>query len=158
MAWISVVNWRKFQHYDPTKRRPPWIKNHLDLMGKDEYRDLSAGCRAVLHGIWLEYASSQCQLKFDPTSISTRINLRVRKSHLETLVDAGFIVPVASKTLAEGYHDASARAHATEVEVETETENPSLPQPGPQDAATPNGRHPELAHTTSRSATDDLPL
>lgn len=111
--WISVCNWRKFQHYDPAKRRPVWIKNNLDLMSRDEYRDLNAGSRAVLHGIWLEYASSQCRLKFDPSSLSTRLNLRVRKSHLVSLVDAGFIEVVASKSLANGYQPAS-----TEVEVE----------------------------------------
>ncbi len=122
-SWISVRNWRKFQHYDPSKRRPVWIKTHLDLLSSDDYRDLSAGARAVLHGIWLEYASTQCQLKFDAKSLSTRLNLRVTKQQLETLVDAGFIDIVASKLLADGYQDAS-----PEVEKKRE-EKPPNPNP-----------------------------
>ena len=127
MAWISVRNWRRFQHYDPAKRQPPWIKCYTELMSSDEYLALHAGPRAVLHGIWLEYASSQCQLRFDTVSLTRRLNLRVTSQHLEALTDAGFITKVASKTLAEGYHDASARAH--DVEVEKEEDKPPYPNP-----------------------------
>ena len=113
--WISVRNWRKFQHYDPAKRKPSWIKNNLDLLSKDEYLELTAHQRAVLHGLWLEYAASGCQLRLSTSSISSRLGLRVTTRQLEALNDAGFIDIVASKSLADGYQDAS-------LEVETEEE------------------------------------
>jgi hypothetical protein len=129
--YISVRNWRKFQHYDPEKRTPPWIKNYTELMSSDAYLNLAAGPRAVLHGIWLEYASSQCELSLDTVSLTRRLNLRVTRDHLELLNQAGFLDFVASKALAEGYRGASARARATETEVETEgeveKENPPTP-------------------------------
>jgi hypothetical protein len=127
MSWISVRHWRRFQHYDPEKRQPPWIKNYTELTRSDEYLSLGASERAILHGIWLEYASSQCALRFDPVLIGRRLNLRVRKQHLVSLCDAGFLDVVASKTLADGYQSASARAY--DVEVETEEEETPTPQP-----------------------------
>lgn len=131
--WISVRNWRKFQHYDPAKRQPPWIKNYTELLHSEAYLDLTAGARSLLHGIWLEYASAQCELKFDARSLGRKLNLRATKQQLESLNHAGFIDVVASAELAEGYHDASAalasraRAHSLEVEVEKERTTRAVP-------------------------------
>ena len=136
-GWISVSDWRRFQHYDPSKRQPPWIKTYTDLLHDDGYLSLSAAERSVLHGIWLVYASSRCRAKFEPRSLSHRLSMRVRQEHLDALVQAGFITEVASATLAEGYHDASPRARASEVEVEKEVNTPPTPPQGG------NGFHPE---------------
>jgi len=125
--WISVVDWRTFQHYDPAKRQPPWIKTYVELMANEEYLSLSGHTRSILHGLWLEYASSRCRLHADTASLSSRLRLRVTKTHLQSLSDAGFIAIVASKTLADGYHDAT-----PEVEVEKET---PLPPTGSASAA-----------------------
>ena len=121
-GWISIPGWRRFQHYDPEKRQPPWIKTYLDLLHDDEYLSLPGGTRSVLHGIWLVYASSRCRLRFDASSLSRRLSLRVTNAQLVSLCDAGFIAEVASAALAEGYHAASARARATETETEAEVE------------------------------------
>lgn len=153
MAWISVRNWRKFQHYDPSKRAPIWVKNYTDLMDNDDYLELTAHQRAVLHGIWLAYAASRCQLRVNTASLSARLALRVTMRQLDALSHAGWIDIVASKTLADGYQDAS-----PEVEVEKKEINPSLPQPDPKDVAPPNGVHPDLVPATTRSGPDDLPL
>jgi hypothetical protein len=126
-GWISVVGWRRFQHYDPAKRQPPWVKTYTELLDDEEYLQLSGHLRSVLHGIWLAYASSRCRLHADARSLSSRLRLRVSSLHVESLVHAGFIELVASKTLAEGYHDASPRARATETETEVEVEPPSIP-------------------------------
>jgi len=109
--WIVVRNWDKFQHYG--KRNPPWIKNYLELLHDDNYLSLSGGDRAVLHGLWLEYASSRRRLRLDTRSISARLRLRVTNATLERLNHAGFIDVVASKVLA---------THARSQETETETE------------------------------------
>ena len=122
MAWISVRNWRRFQHYDPAKRQPPWIKLYTELLADPAWLDLSGNDRAVLCCLWLEYASSRCRLRADTRSLTRQLNLRVTSATLERLNHAGFIAIVASKTLAEGYHDASPRAHDVEVETEEEKE------------------------------------
>jgi hypothetical protein len=142
MAWISVRNWRKFQHYDPEKRQPPWIKVYTELMSDPAWLDLSGNDRSVLCCLWLEYASSRCRLRADTRSLTRQLNLRVTTATLERLNHAGYIDIVASAVLAEGYHAASAHARATEVEVETEEEKPPNPNP-----STNNGAH----------ALDDLP-
>jgi hypothetical protein len=131
-GWISIPGWRRFQHYDPAKRQPPWIKAYLELLDDEDYLALAPGARSLLHGIWLMYASSRCQVRFDARSISARLRLRVTTSQLVSLSDAGWIAEVASKTLAVGYHDASvtlasrAPAHSREAEAEVEGQQQTL--------------------------------
>ena len=76
----------------------------------------------MLHRLWLEYASSRCELSDDTLLLSRRLAMKVTRVDLASLNHAGFLDIVASKTLAEGYHDASARAHDVEVETEEEKE------------------------------------
>ena len=118
MPWISVRNWRKFQHYDPNKRAPIWIKNYTDLLDDEDYLRLTARQRSILHGIWLLYAASRCKLGSSPALLGQRLgDESVRTRDIESLVHAGWIDIVASKTLAEGYQHAS-----PEVEREVERE------------------------------------
>jgi hypothetical protein len=139
MGWISVNGWRTFQHYDPEKRVPPWIKNHTDLMANDEYLALTEHRALMLHRLWLEYASSRCELSDDTLRLSRRLGMKVTSRDIEALNHAGFITVVASKALAEGYHPASARARSREVEVEKEEEKPPNPNP-----STNNGAHDDI--------------
>lgn len=120
-GYISVRDWRRFQHYDPAKRTPPWIKNYTELLHDHAYLGLTQTQRAVLHGLWLEYASSGCKVPESTASLSRRLGLRVTKRTLEALNHAGFIDFVASAALADGYHGAS-----PETEVETEKETTTL--------------------------------
>ena len=97
--WIEVVNWNEFQHY--RKRRPIWIKNYIDLLVKDEYRELTGHQRGVLHGLWLLYAASECQVRADTASISRQLDLRVSAAQIEALSDAGFLRTRARRPLAK---------------------------------------------------------
>ena len=131
--WIIVPNWfgqddpsEGLQHYKD--REPKWIKNYRRLLSKDEYRDLSGHCRGILHGLWLEYASTDGRLRADSSSLSSRLGLRVNSSHLESLNHAGFIRFSASKPLALSEHNASLEVE-TEREVETQDLNQSQEQP-----------------------------
>lgn len=124
--WIVCTDWTRFQHYDPEKRQPPWIKNYTDLLHNDDYLDLSAHQRAVLHGIWLTYASARCQLRLNTSSLSRRLGLRVMRRDIEALVHAGFLEIHASAVHALRY---PSRA-GVETEAETDTEEP-LPIPNP---------------------------
>jgi hypothetical protein len=96
--WIIIPGWDKFQHYPD--RDPLWIKNYRALLTDEDYLGLPEGTRAVLHGLWLAYASSDGQLRLDTRSLSSRLRLRVTKLQLERLNHAGWIEFAASKPLA----------------------------------------------------------
>jgi hypothetical protein len=105
--WIEVRNWNRFQHY--RDRVPTWIKNNLELLHDENYLALPPGTRAILHGIWLEYASARCRLPLDTRSLSARLRLRVTMRQLERLNHAGFIT-----------FSASSRARARSRDLEKE--------------------------------------
>jgi hypothetical protein len=136
--YISIRDWRSFQHYDPAKRIPPWIKQYTELLHNDAYMNLPLGTALLLHRLWLEYASSRCRLALDTGSLSRRLGLRVTKQQLKTLNRAGFIDIVASAALADGYHDAT---QEKEKEKEKEKESPKPPyQENPQNHSQTNGK------------------
>jgi len=111
--WIEVVHWHRFQHY--SDRDPPWIKNYLALLHDENYLSLTGHQRAVLHGLWLEYASARCQLRANTVSLTRRLGLRVSSAQLKALNHAGFIRFVASKPLA------LARSREAETEAEKQS-------------------------------------
>lgn len=97
--WIHPAGWDGFLHY--SGRDPKWIKNQTSLLHDHAYLELPEGCRAVLHGIWLEYASSHAQVPLDTRSLSRRLNLRVTSAQLKRLNHAGFLTFSASRTLSQ---------------------------------------------------------
>lgn len=160
MAWISVRKWRTFQHYDPAKRVPPWIKNATDLMANDAYLSLTTHRALMLHRLWLEYASSRCELSDDTLRLSRRLGMKVTRADLESLNHAGFIDIVASKALAEGYHGAS--ASRARVEAEEEKEDPRAvtgtydEDAEPRVARDPNGNGPGRTKELEDQVADSL--
>jgi len=118
--WIVIPNWDKFQHY--RDRDPTWIKNHRSLLHSDAYRNLSYHQRGVLHGLWLEYAAANRQIRDSTLTLTRQLGQRVSRRDLETLNHAGFIEFSASKPLAPRYHDAS-----PEKEKEREKKSPISP-------------------------------
>lgn len=114
--WIVVPNWHELQHY--VDRDPTWIKLYRGLASNPDWKNLSGHRRAVLVGIWLEYASSDGQLHLDTRSynsrttldtrsLSSRITLRVTSDDLKALTDAEFLAFSASRPLALRYQAAS---------------------------------------------------
>lgn len=99
--WIVIPKWDEFQHYK--NRDPSWIKLHRSLASDPAWIGLSGHDRAVLVGLWLEYASSNCQVRLDTRSITRRLALRVTTATIERLNHAGFIEVSASKPLAQCY-------------------------------------------------------
>jgi len=128
--WIVIPNWDMFQHYKD--RDPSWIKTYVSLTASDQYLALSGHRRGALHGIWLEYARSHGQLRFDTLTLSRRLNLRVSTADLEALNHAGFIDVAASKPLAIRYQPASeplALARSRDKRREDKKENAVEQQP-----------------------------
>jgi len=120
LGWIEIPRWRDFQHYDPAKRTPPWVKTYTRLMSDGAYLDLTGDQRAILHGLWLEYASSSCRLRAETRSLTRRLNLRVTRAQLERLEEAGFIRLSASTMLAKRLQTASDSRAGVETETEIE--------------------------------------
>jgi len=54
---MRVVNWDRFQHY--TKRRPPWIKLHRQLLDSRQWFALSDLASRVLVECWLVASESE---------------------------------------------------------------------------------------------------
>ncbi len=92
-GFIEIPRWDEFQHLDATKRGrdPIWIKTYTRLLSDDAYLGLTPVQRAVLHGVWLEYARSGQRLPADTEQLSRRLGLRVRTGTLEEIKQAGFI-------------------------------------------------------------------
>jgi len=99
--WIVIPRWDGedgFQHYKD--REPIWIKNYTRLLSSDSYLGLTFVQRGVLHGLWLEYARSNRQIRDSTLSVSRRLGERVTSATLDALNHAGFVAFSASKPLA----------------------------------------------------------
>jgi hypothetical protein len=114
--WISVKNWSRFQRYDPSVRNLPWIKNYTSLLHDPDYMDLSEHRALLLHRLWLVYAASRSRVAADSlTSLSRSLGVRVTRSDLEALTEAGFIEIVAQSSHTE-------RTHAAHVDLDLDKE------------------------------------
>jgi hypothetical protein len=87
-GYIYVKDWDRFQHYKD--RRPPWIKNYVDLLHDEDYHDLGAPERALLHGLWM-LAAVRGNGRVSASPVYLRSQLMLRKLPLSALVDAGWI-------------------------------------------------------------------
>ena len=117
--WITVRNWERFQHYKD--RDPYFIKLYTELQHDHNWLALTGHQRAVLVGIWLEYASARCQLPLNTASLTRRLALRVSSATLEALNHAGFI-EFSSRAALE-------IARSQEVEEEEQVKDLPLPLP-----------------------------
>ena len=119
--WIVMPRWDEFQHRDMARSDvPPWVKNYTKLLHDDAYLTLSSHQRAVLHGLWLSYASARRQLPLNTRSLTRQLQLRVMRRDLEALNHAGFIEFSASKP-------AGAHAVPEKRREEVEKKNPYIP-------------------------------
>jgi hypothetical protein len=142
--WIEIRNWDRFQQY--RDRDPIFIKNYVALLHDDDYLGLTGHQRAVLHGLWLAYASSGCQLRVDTASLSRQLGLRVSSQTLERLNHAGFIRFRASKPLAL----ARARARSREAEAEETAKGRTVVRPPAHARTRAQGLPIEIEHELDR--------
>lgn len=96
--FVIVVDWERFQHRDAARAHvPTWIKTFTELLSAEPYLDLTGHRRAILHGLWLEYARTRRRLPDDTASLSRRLALKVTTRDLESLNHAGYIAFSASR-------------------------------------------------------------
>lgn len=99
--YVYVKDWERFQ---PRADRPnlPWLRLHTDLLGDDEFLELSTSDRWLLIGIWMltqRYGLGRVSGNIR----SLRSQLNVRKGSLERLVEAGFITLSTTKGEPSGH-------------------------------------------------------
>lgn len=99
LKYVRVANWRTFQHYDPSKRTPPWIKQYtalLDASTHPTFADLSDHAKLVLHHVRLLAATIETEAEDEEPLIpfkwinSDRLNLKSRP-RIHELVATGFL-------------------------------------------------------------------
>jgi hypothetical protein len=114
---LAPKNWSTFQHY--TKRNPPWIKLHRDLLNDRQYMRLPIASRALAPLLWL-LASEGENGVFDASIEELTFRLRLPQDEIEKglrpLIDQGFFI-IASGVLAQCLQGAKPE---TEAELETE--------------------------------------
>ncbi len=137
MKYLRVKNWDRFQHYK--NRRPLWIKLYVDLLDDYEFARLPDEAKWHLVGIYLiasrnERGIFQNDAKWVAVQLQTSTEVDLKR-----LVQAGFLLPVASKSLAKRYQVASLEI---EREIEKEKDPPVVPPRGDGNGAASNdARH-----------------
>jgi hypothetical protein len=130
-GYIVMRNWDTFQHYKD--RNPTWIKTYTELLSDDAYLELSGHRRAILHGLWLAYATARCQLSDDTRILTRRLNLKVTTLDLKSLNDAGFLTFTDIKPISPRATSDSPHARARALARERSREEPLTPQSGDLD-------------------------
>lgn len=134
MSFLTVKNWREFQHYN--NRRPPWIRLHRSLLDDFEFQCLPVASRALAPMLWLlasEYVNGK--IDADPSKLAFRLRMSTDEltSALKPLIACG-LFSSDSAMLADCLRDA---VPETEAETEAETEKEKIPA-AKKPAATPS--------------------
>lgn len=93
MSTLKVKNWDRFQHY--RDRCPPWIKLATDTFQNYEFSELNDTSKLLLICIWtLAAKTEQGEVPDDLEYIRGvgRLSAKVVRSHLDELVESGFLV------------------------------------------------------------------
>jgi hypothetical protein len=125
-TYLSVRNWKRFQHYH--QRNPPWIRLYNALLDDYAFSRLHDASKWHAVGIWLLASRFDNRIPDDAMWIAQRINARVAVD-LEPLLSAGFIERCpgdASNALAGRKQSATPEGEG-EGETETEENNNTRP-------------------------------
>jgi hypothetical protein len=148
MSWIAVVGWDRLTHSDATRGRGPlpWHRTYAELLDDEGYWELSGAARGVFHGVLLVTLKCAGRCPTSTLTLSRKTGLKVRQSHLDSLVQAGLIGVCASTEQAARLHAASPRARREELEKylkpAEQSRSKGTPRPSEQDTNSTNDREP----------------
>lgn len=115
--WVVIPGWERFQHYGD--RRPVWVKNYTEQLDNEDYLELPAAARGLLHDLRLLYAKRKKVLPWEPKTLSFLLGYSVTSRDLNRLRKAGFLGISASKPASKPASDLLATQRAREdVDVE----------------------------------------
>ena len=79
-GWIVIPNWDKFQHYKD--RHAPWLKDYVDQLDRDEYREPQPELRA---DCWQMCGNSALEIRrsLAPDEVNGLAGSSGPSSHLE---------------------------------------------------------------------------
>lgn len=112
MEFFSIKNFERYQHYKD--RNPPWIKLYYDLLDDEDFISLSIPSRHHYMTLLLVASRKHNKIPLDLDYLKKVMRLDA-KPILTELFQRGFCV--ASKMLAECYHDASASVSVSVSEL-----------------------------------------
>lgn len=108
MQYVSVVNWRRFQHYKD--RNPAWIKLYTTTLDNPEYECLPDASKVLLYTLWMLAARHNNAIPADADRLYRKYSLS-ELPNFQPLIAAGFIelYQNGSVPLANAEQDASLR-------------------------------------------------
>jgi len=117
----QIPNWRKYQHYNPEKRNPPWVKLHTSVLNDRTLASLDLASVGLLMLLWaLASESPEGRIPGDLEELRFRLRRpKFRVEDLAPLLESGFLIPAASDALAERLHDASTLQAGCEQDAST---------------------------------------
>jgi len=87
---LYVKNWWRFQHY--SKRNPPWIKLHRDLLSDYGFSFLNRGQKGVLIQLWLVASKDDGVINNNLEEIRWQLHDdTMEQSDIDLLIDLGFL-------------------------------------------------------------------
>ena len=89
MKFLSVKNWKDFQHYG--KRNPPWIKLHRAVVDDYAFCSLSDAAKGHLMLLWLYASQNNGRVPVDVPFLENKLS--IKNLDLQMLADHGFLVP-----------------------------------------------------------------
>lgn len=101
-GYIYLPRWSDFQHRDAVRTGPPmrWLKQHVDQLDNDAYRELSPSARALLHDLRMVVARTghgRCTARAHALHGMIGWPAGHVQRNLIPLVHAGFVVVRAGK-------------------------------------------------------------
>jgi hypothetical protein len=92
MSSFTIKNWERFQHY--SKRRPPWIKLHVQVLNDRNFMALAPASKCLLMLLWILASENDGEVPYDREEISFRLRLdSFSLVDLSPLFSGGFLVP-----------------------------------------------------------------
>ena len=89
MRYLTVKNWRDFQHYK--KRSPPWIKLHRLIIEDYKFSKLKDKTKAHLMLIWVLASGTEGRIPHDAKFIADKISA-TEPVDLDAMIAAGFLI------------------------------------------------------------------
>ena len=87
MKFLSVKNWKDFQHYG--KRNPPWIKLHRAVIDDYAFCALPDAAKGHLMLLWLYASQNNGRVPVDVPFLEKKLS--ITGLDLEALVEDGFL-------------------------------------------------------------------
>ena len=126
MNYLRVKNWEQFQHY--SKRNPPWIKLHNEILHSRTWVGLDDENKALAVAIMLLASRFNNSIPCDPVYIQ-RVAYLQKLPDLDKLFEIDFIEEITTETETETEHTSKVLASASmeipdwiDIEVWTEFE------------------------------------